>query len=318
MQKLPLYLLILTLLTVGFYFYNEQPEPEFVETKPAIPRMAATTEIDFSIGDKIVHTLEQKYGDLLYESTEDMDSVDYESESEKEILRFTVSNDKLTEVERSKKDSHEEFINNDIAQQQLWERFSKVIPAENRKMVKEFTIITDGKDGTLGYVQQHFNSADWTLALDYNDATNLNGLYSTIVHEYGHLFSLNTSEFTIDKACATLDYGDGCLKENAYVYHFYQDFWQDSMMKEWKKIEDLQYDYPEQTNFFLAHSDEFVSEYATSHLIEDFAESWMYFILSEKPESYNIADDKVLFFYEYPELVQLRNDILINLQKNYQ
>jgi hypothetical protein len=46
---------------------------------------------------------------------------------------------------------------------------------------------------------------------------------------------------------------------------------------------------------------------------EDIAESWSFFILSPKPAGNTIAEQKILFFYNYSELVQLRNEILNNL-----
>jgi hypothetical protein len=47
--------------------------------------------------------------------------------------------------------------------------------------------------------------------------------------------------------------------------------------------------------------------------MEDIAESWAFFVLSPKPELKSIADEKILFFYEYPELVELRTQILNNI-----
>jgi hypothetical protein len=44
--------------------------------------------------------------------------------------------------------------------------------------------------------------------------------------------------------------------------------------------------------------------------LEDIAESWAFFVLSPKPALDSIANEKILFFYEYPELVELRTKIL--------
>jgi hypothetical protein len=66
-------------------------------------------------------------------------------------------------------------------------------------------------------------------------------------------------------------------------------------------------------NFYKTYSDQFVTEYAATSPEEDIAEAWAFFILSPKPEQDSIANEKVLFFYEYPELVQLRQEILTPL-----
>jgi hypothetical protein len=56
-----------------------------------------------------------------------------------------------------------------------------------------------------------------------------------------------------------------------------------------------------------------VSEYAATSPAEDIAEAWAFFLLSPKPELDSISSEKILFFYEYPELVALRTQILTNI-----
>jgi hypothetical protein len=58
------------------------------------------------------------------------------------------------------------------------------------------------------------------------------------------------------------------------------------------------------------YQDQFVTDYAPTSPVEDIAESWTFFVLSPKPELNSIANEKILFFYEYPELVELRTQIL--------
>ena len=65
--------------------------------------------------------------------------------------------------------------------------------------------------------------------------------------------------------------------------------------------------------FYRKYSDQFLTEYAATSPEEDIAESWAFFILSPKPEQNSIANEKILFFYEYSELVQLRQEILTRL-----
>jgi hypothetical protein len=42
---------------------------------------------------------------------------------------------------------------------------------------------------------------------------------------------------------------------------------------------------------------------------EDFAESFTWFILYDKPEGELVSHQKILFFYDYPELVAMRDEI---------
>ena len=66
-------------------------------------------------------------------------------------------------------------------------------------------------------------------------------------------------------------------------------------------------------DFYEVHQDQFLSDYAATSPAEDIAEAWAFFVLSPKPELNSIANEKILFFYEYPELVELRTQILKQL-----
>jgi len=53
---------------------------------------------------------------------------------------------------------------------------------------------------------------------------------------------------------------------------------------------------------------DFVTEYASTNPGEDIAESFAFFVLRPKPSSSKKkSDQKMLFFFDYPELVKLRS-----------
>jgi hypothetical protein len=60
-----------------------------------------------------------------------------------------------------------------------------------------------------------------------------------------------------------------------------------------------------------------VTEYAASNPSEDLAESFTAFVLQEKPTKSTVgfihSDQKILFFYDFPELVEIRDFIRSNL-----
>jgi hypothetical protein len=90
--------------------------------------------------------------------------------------------------------------------------------------------------------------------------------------------------------------------------------------EEWNAVDSINDDllYYERLNkFYEKYQDQFVSDYAAANPGEDIAESWTYFILAPKPHGSTIAEQKILFFYEYPELVDLRQQILTNLCNAY-
>lgn len=47
--------------------------------------------------------------------------------------------------------------------------------------------------------------------------------------------------------------------------------------------------------------------------VEDMAESWTNFVLKPSPEGKRIADEKALFFYDFPELVTFQQQIIAGL-----
>lgn len=220
-----------------------------------------------------------------------------------------------------------------VAQQFVWTYFTSLIPEEDRRMVSHYTVLTDGQANLLAAVAPSpSDPSQWTLEVDIADATDYGNLTFTMIHEFGHLLTLNADQVppsmaifsnphdTIiydQQAAACTNYftGEGCSNSNSYINQYYQHFWKD-IYAEWSQIDQIQdqHDYYQELSQFYQHyEDRFVSEYATTNPGEDIAESWAFFVLGPKPQSNTVADQKVLFFYEHPELVQLRAQILTRL-----
>jgi hypothetical protein len=116
-------------------------------------------------------------------------------------------------------------------------------------------------------------------------------------------------------ACPNYFPGEGCANSDSYINAFYDQFWV-NIHAEWNKInlEEDKDKYSEKLDaFYQKYQDQFVTDYAPTNPEEDIAESWAFFVLGPKPTDNTIADEKVLFFYQYPELVKLRANILSNL-----
>lgn len=69
---------------------------------------------------------------------------------------------------------------------------------------------------------------------------------------------------------------------------------------------------------YTDNEDDFVNDYAATNPEEDFAESFMYFVLYDWPEedSVYLYDKKILFFTQFPELVELADTIVANIYEN--
>jgi hypothetical protein len=247
------------------------------------------------------------------------------------LVTYTISGDQITDpVESSGFPAWLKPYQKDRAsQQKIWNYFAAIIPAEQRSVLSEFVIFSDGKDNDLASVAQSTKDMNkWELDVDILDASNPQDLTDTLIHESGHLLSLNPSQVIPSKpvfdnpdsdtiyqkevdACPTYFPGEGCSKPDSYINKFYQRFWP-RIEKEWSKIDaiDNEDDYDAALEaFYEKYQDQFVSDYAPTDPTEDFAESFADFILKPKPEGNSIANQKVLFFYDFPEFVTLRTQI---------
>jgi hypothetical protein len=217
-------------------------------------------------------------------------------------------------------------------QQKAWKLFAALIPQQDRQTVSEFVVFTDGESNTLAAVDYaKSDPTRWAIQVDIADLKDEHALAFTIVHEFAHLLTLNSSQVAFDadiaqhpddqnllnqKAalCNAYFTGTGCSLPDSYVNVFYNRFWTD-INADWQKVDALQYEddaayYNGLYDFYLKHRGQFVDDYAVTHPTEDIAESFAYFIFSPKPAGNSIKEQKIKFFYEYPELAELRNQIL--------
>lgn len=105
----------------------------------------------------------------------------------------------------------------------------------------------------------------------------------------------------------------GCLYEDSYFNQFFQAFWPQEIFDEHLNLilEHTSEEVAEK--LYQAYPDNFLSEYAATNPGEDIAESWMYFVILDASKGDSIKDDKMNFFYQFDELVELRQHIRNNL-----
>jgi hypothetical protein len=223
--------------------------------------------------------------------------------------------------------------NDTAAHQNIWNYFVALIPQSQRQIVAAYSIMTDGQRNLLAAVTQTgYDPNLWMLEVDIADAAHKANLRYTLVHEFGHLLTLSPAQVPpslaiynnpddndiyVQEVVACPNYfpGEGCSQPGSYINAFFNQFWP-AIHEEWQQInliEDENQYFEELNNFYQAHRDQFVTDYAVTNPEEDIAESWAFFLLSPMPAANTIAEQKILFFYAYPELVQLRNEILNNL-----
>jgi hypothetical protein len=209
-----------------------------------------------------------------------------------------------------------------------------------RNEVVQFVIFTDGVDETLAYVQPLEEDPEkWLLAIDIADVDAAGSLVNpefvhTLVHEFAHILTLENDQVPPDYEaielfaegseeisdtqyyCETYYPGEGCALGDSFINLFFQSFWQDIYDEHPQDEEDEE----GLADFYAQYEEQFVTDYAATTPAEDIAESFTYFVLHDKPEDPSIASQKVRFFYDFPRLVQMRQQVrreLARLQAEY-
>jgi hypothetical protein len=146
--------------------------------------------------------------------------------------------------------------------------------------------------------------------LSNHKSSSLREQKSTLIHELTHIVSLNTSQVNPDISeplCSTkhIRLEEGCAKNNAYITDFFYNFWSSGVSLD--DFGQMKYD-----------SKKFITEYATTNVVEDFAESFAFFVLEK--DFQNLGNlpkyEKVKFFYGFPELLSMRSEMRQVLGKN--
>ena len=246
------------------------------------------------------------------------------------LVIYQVSGEKITWLsDEPAPNELTKFQEQKDVHQKIWDYYANLIPRDQRTMLGEFAIVTDGKDKLLAAVRQTEKSPyNWVLVVDIADITNSRELTYTLIHEFAHLLTLNSRQVTPSKAvfdnpgnqqiytheslrCEQYFSNEGCSQPDSYLNSFYAEFWAD-IYDEWEETHqsyNSEQHYENLNDFYHKYQDRFVTDYAVVNPVEDIAESFSFFILSPKPAGDSIAEKKILFFHNFPELTKLRNEI---------
>lgn len=183
----------------------------------------------------------------------------------------------------------------------------KLIPA-NDSYVRSVVSWTDGYGYVVGscLADDMSRSDSFTIRMDRYDFFEDDGtlkkadkFVSTVIHEYAHALTLNESQMNTALMYDTISYQDISLyRADSYMQAFYDRFYAPGQ-RLWKE-----------------HPEDYVSQYAgTAGIHEDIAESFLHFVTQDRPgEESSLAAQKLLFFYDYPELVEIRDVIREGLE----
>jgi hypothetical protein len=200
------------------------------------------------------------------------------------------------------------------AQSAIWKAVTALVPADLLKLVSRLEFLQNPESAseteTDGWALQSEDSQSFTLGLNLTNATaafvdkdpdSRPAFQQTIIHEFGHVLSFRASQMD-EAAMETLQIDEGTLKSDAYLNVFYQKFWKSVYPNHGTAATSDD----EGTKLYLTAPTSFVSEYAATGPLEDFAETFAWFVTHDKPKGKAVLDQKIALFFTWPELVSFR------------
>ncbi|MCQ2976755.1 MAG: M28 family peptidase [archaeon] len=224
-------------------------------------------------------------------------------------------------------------------EQKLLSLIAKVLMPRDLKRVNKYITFTDGLGFKKGYVtveDKLNNNSKFTFAIDLDDAFDNDNNYrnyketlSTIIKNYAYILCLNESQVILTETPSPdmiYLFDNGVYQEGSYL-----KLYRDKFFKAVKKVVTTTVVKDTDTNKEVTSEvtadivDEPVPEvlvtevvtvnadYTGEEIIEDLAKNFVTFIIESKQSVEASKDPKVLFFYDFEELVNIREYIRNNI-----
>ncbi|HLS35716.1 MAG TPA: hypothetical protein VK061_05725 [Bacillota bacterium] len=249
----------------------------------------------------------------------------YKDVDENDQLGSVQEGESFEEMDESSLEAGEEAF------EEFWHVISNLIPKDNREYLKALYWVDTGEEYVLAVGNKDPDSMYLLLselATQYHPRVRY-----LVFHELGHVLTLNSSQVDvhedlfdaegdeleqiveeIEANCETIFANGRCMKEDSYIYDYYKQFWEDIYDThaeiDWENEEEFE-------EFFFEYEDRFFNTYQATSFVEDIAEMFAYFIHSHSSmtEESDMKYEKIKFFYEIDEFVELRTNILENLRE---
>lgn len=232
------------------------------------------------------------------------------------VARYSVSGNDLSLIQSGPAANG---FYNQTRQNEFWNFFTNLIPADARSVMKELELFADPEDGTAAYVSPLNNNdlSIWEMGhnLDFiwdQDNAFVPGESAyTSIHEIAHLLTLDNTQVKVnDSGCNSFHTGEGCSTTASYINQFYNQFWADIYAENQNIRQD---DFDGIFAFYQKYRSRFVTEYAATNPGEDIAESFATYVMSDAPSGNSVVAQKIRFFDNFQELVNLKQRIKANI-----
>lgn len=199
------------------------------------------------------------------------------------------------------------------------ERMREIIPDSYHHYYDEFVVFESHNKNIDAFVETILPyNASWRYGVSTDALDELSDDELTVelmVHEFAHVFSLHEvfTDSTPPDCHEYFSSRGGCVSTETLYGKFLNEFWSDDYLDQMLQIELATDPDSAQRAFYKARKKQFVSDYAATGPAEDFAESFMMFVLYEDKSLGLTAEDKVSFFNRFSHTRSLKAEIVTGL-----
>ncbi|MBY0309752.1 hypothetical protein K2Q16_01250 [Patescibacteria group bacterium] len=156
-----------------------------------------------------------------------------------------------------------------------------------------------------------------------NDNTELSAFVETKSGGDTWLFGVNRSGFSLTDGETKASFIDLFLHEYAHLLLLKEDdlvsdyedsFWSTADYRHATRVERAVDQFDVMQAYYESNKDRFVSDYATMNVDEDIAESFVSFVVTNRPVGNRLRDQKINFFYGSRAMVEERTRLRNNLR----
>ena len=197
---------------------------------------------------------------------------------------------------------------------EIWNLISKISPNWlSDTYIDTFQIFDNKEDDTLAFVDDEESDGKWRIGVNIatfgEESEKEKNL--TIVHELGHIITLNNSQLDAKKSASQCEISyldEGCPNASSYLGGFIKLFWTPEDIAESEKTS---------SGLYEKNPSNFITEYASTNFTEDIAESLAYFVFGEQNiKKTTVAVKKQQYFSQFPELIKTRQEMINGVKSN--
>ncbi len=238
-----------------------------------------------------------------------------------------------TGINPFKKGSGLYVLNDPLLHRYIYEYLLRFYPESIIRNIDYLFFGTDGLSNNLAWVSRESDkTASLVLYVDIIDLINSiqdnrSDFQETLIHESAHALNFRNDQLSIDYSgfdekklgCETYYVeGWGCTFSHSYLSEFYAKFWEGKYMDRPENLDSWE----DRVKYKNKYQGDFVTAYSTTNPLEDFAESLLYYVLTDDPEAEikkgTVIGDKISYFHGTSGLSNLRQIYRQSLGLSYQ